>query len=73
MRHESAPAAWRVVPAKFVGGCWRSAWRGWRWAGGPTVQMGASVGAEIGRRSGLHPTESGLLSAADWPVPVWAW
>lgn len=64
MRHESAPAAWRVVPAKFVGGLLALGVGMALGREGPTVQMGASVGAEIGRRSGLHPNDTRSLSAA---------
>ena len=57
-------AAWRVVPAKFVGGSLALGVGMALGREGPTVQMGASVGAEIGRRSGLHPNDTRSLSAA---------
>ena len=53
-----------VVPAKFVGGSLALGVGMALGREGPTVQMGASVGAEIGRRSGLHPNDTRSLSAA---------
>ncbi|WP_433087225.1 ClC family H(+)/Cl(-) exchange transporter [Dactylosporangium sp. CA-052675] len=64
LRTEVEPVRIALLPAKFVGGFLSLGAGMLLGREGPTVQMGASLGAEIGRRGRLSPPELRMLTAA---------
>lgn len=63
-RRESEPPSLRVVPARFVGGLIAIGSGLVLGREGPTVHMGAAIGAEVGRRAGVRPDDLRTLQAA---------
>ncbi len=63
-RKESDPPPLRVLPARFVGGLIAIGSGLVLGREGPTVHMGATLGAEAGRRAKVSPDDVRLLQAA---------
>jgi CIC family chloride channel protein len=64
MRMEAGFTTWRVIPAKFVGGVLALGAGMALGREGPTVQMGAAIGAESGRIARLDDHDRRTLEAA---------
>lgn len=64
MRHEADFTNWRILPAKFVGGVLALGAGMALGREGPTVQMGAAIGAESGRLARMDDHDRRTLEAA---------
>lgn len=63
-RKESGPPSLWVLPARFVGGLIAIGSGLVLGREGPTVHMGATIGAEVGRRAGATPDDLRILQVA---------
>ncbi len=63
-RRQAQPPPLRVLPARFLGGLIAIGSGLVLGREGPTVHMGATLGAEVGRRAGVGPDDRRILQAA---------